>query len=88
MLEEISIRIALHHKMSKAQFSYIRVLLAGPAPVPHIAKDLLDPVQVSISSDEEVDPAAAAKDPADIATGVAEEQTQKEAELEDVAKQT
>ena len=74
--------------MSKAQFSHIRVLLAGPAPAPHIAKDLLDPVQVSISSDEEEDPAAAAKDPADIVTGVAEEQSQKDAESEDVAKQT
>ena len=88
MLEEISIRIALHHRMSKAQFSHIRVLLAGPAPVPHIAKHLPDTEAMSISSDEEEDPADTAKDQADVATGVAEEKSQKEAESEDVAKQT
>ena len=74
--------------MSKTQFSHIRVLLAGPEPVPHIAKDLPDPEHMIISTDEEVDPAAAAKDPADIATAVAEKQSQKEAESKDVEKQT
>ena len=74
--------------MSKDQFYPIRVLLAGPAPAPHIAKDLMDPVHLSISSSEEVDFADTAKDPADVATDVAEEQKKDEAESEDVAKQT
>ena len=74
--------------MSKDQFYHIRVLLAGPAPAPHIAQNLPDPVAQTISSDEEEDPADTAKDQADVATGVAEEQSQKEAESKDVAKQT
>ena len=51
--------------MTKDQFYHVRVLLAGPAPPPHIAKDLQDPLRVSISSDEEKDPAGAAEDPVD-----------------------
>ena len=69
LLEEVCIRIAEHHRMSKIQFSHIRVLLAGPRPVPHIAKDLPDPEQMIISSSEEEDPADTAKDPAEVATG-------------------
>ena len=88
LLEEISLRIAHHHRMSKIQFSHIRVLLAGPQPVPHIAKDLPDPAQMIISSDEEEDPADIAKDPVDVATDVAEEQSHKDAKSEHVAKQT
>ena len=87
LLEEICIRIAEHHMMSKIQFSHIRVLLAGPQPVPHIAKDLPDPEQMIISSDEEEDPADTAKDPANVATDVAEEQKKDTAESQDVAKQ-
>ena len=88
LLEEVSLRIAHHHRMSKIQFSHIRVLLAGPEPVPHIAKDLPDPAQMIISSSEEKDPADAATDPAEVATGVATEQQKDDAESEDVAKQT
>ena len=57
---------------SKVKENNARVLLAGPQPVPHIAKDLPDPEQMIISSDEEKDPADTAKDPADVATNVAD----------------
>ena len=88
LLEDISIQIGLHHRMSKAQFSHIRVLLAGPAPVPHIAKHLPDTEAMTISSDEEEDPADTAKDQPEGATGVAEEKSQDVAGSEEVAKQT
>ena len=88
LLEDISLRIALHHRMTKDQFYNVRVLLAGPAPAPHIAKDLMDPLHLSISSSEEKDPADTAKDPVDVATNVAEEQSKDTTESEDVAKQT
>ena len=87
MLEDISIQIGLHHRMSKAQFSHIRVLLAGLAPVPHIAMNLPDPATQVISSDEK-DHAATAKDQPEDATGVAGGSSKDKAESEDVAKQT
>ena len=73
--------------MSKKQFSHIRVLLAGPAPVPHIGHHLPDLDAQVISSDHE-DPADTAKDQTDVATGVAEEKQSDVADSDVVAKQT
>ena len=73
--------------MSKAQFSHIRVLLAGPAPVPHIGHHLPDLDTQVISSDHD-DPADAAKDQTEVSTGVAEESSKDIADTEEVAKQT
>ena len=88
LLEEISLRIAHHHRMSKIQFSHIRVLLAGPEPDPHIAQNLPDDSRMIISSDDEQDPAETAKDPAAAATGVATEEQKDDVESENVAQQT
>lgn len=74
--------------MSKIQFSHIRVLLVGPEPSPQTEQNLQDTARMVISSDDEQDPADAAKDPAAEATGVATEQQKDDVESEDVAKQT
>ena len=87
LLEKISIRIALHHRMSKKQFSHIRVLLAGPAPAPHIGHHLPNLDAQVISSDNE-DPTDTAKDQTDVVTGVTEETSKDIADTEGVAKQT
>ena len=84
----ISLRIAHHHRMSKIQFSHIRVLLAGPEPSPHIEQNLPDTSRMVISSDDEQDPAETAKDPAAAATGVATEEQKDDVESENVAQQT
>ena len=88
LLEEINLQIALHHRMSKKQFSHIRVLLAGPAPAPHIGHHLPDLEAQVISFEEDADPADAAKDQTDVAIGVVEEKQSDVAESDVVAKQT
>ena len=73
--------------MTAKQLTHIRVLLVGPPPHVYIAHHMpnLDPKLISSEDD---DPADAAKDQTEVATGVAEDKSKDVSDTKDVAKQT